>query len=81
MFSHRQLLDLYLKKLGTFGLMQYYCKHSETDCCDIMSMNCDIKNSEVLSILDRELGLINATRSTVQLTSGEQKKLKISWNS
>ena len=50
-----------------------------------MSMNCDAKNSEVLSILDVEL-ILNITIIAWQFlpenaTGDEHKKLKISWKS
>ena len=45
--SQYQLPDLFLEAWNL-------CSNVIVNCCDITSMNCDIKNSEVLSILDVE---------------------------
>ena len=47
MFSNCQLPDLFVEAWNL-------CSSVTANCCDITSMNCDIKNSEVLSILDVE---------------------------
>jgi len=44
---HCQLPDLFVKAWNL-------CYSVTVNCCDITSMNCDIKNSGVLSILDVE---------------------------
>ena len=45
LLSNCQLPDLFVEAWNL-------CSSVILNCCDITSMNCDIKNSEVLSILD-----------------------------
>jgi len=57
------------------------------NCCDIKSMNCDIKNSEISSILDVENSSDikhdsqHGSFCQKNATGHEHKKLKISWKS
>ena len=67
---------LYCQLPDLFAEAWNLCSSVIVNCSDITSMNCDIKISDVLSILD-----VTAWQFLSENATGdEHKKLKISWN-
>jgi len=48
------MIALYCQQPDLFVEASNICSNVIVNCCDITNMNCDIKNSEVLSIVDVE---------------------------
>ena len=64
---------LYCQLPDLFAEAWNLCFSVIINCCDITSMNCDIKNADGLSILDVSMAYLSENA-----TGDEHKKLKIS---